>query len=147
MTQAKPPKSTQFSRREFLSAVSAISVLAVTQWPRGALAANFDVDAFLALSQEQLGETYLSKDVAAAMLKAYGTIGKTDALAALAAGSADAELANSLVAAWYTGESPDPTALQVLDYTDALIWQAMDYTKPMGYCGGEQGYWADPPDV
>ena len=81
------------------------------------------------------------------MLKAYSGLGKENALAALAAGKKDPDLTNSLVTAWYTGESPDPNDLLVLDYTEALIWQAMDYTKPMGYCGGAVGYWADPPEA
>lgn len=147
MTHLKVTHSAQLTRREFLSAASAISILALVQWPQGAMAASFDVDAFLALSKEQVGASNLSKDVAGAMLKAYTALGKQDALAGLAGGKSDPELANSIVAAWYTGESPDPAALQVLDYTDTLIWQAMDYTKPMAFCGGEMGYWADPPEA
>jgi acetoin utilization deacetylase AcuC-like enzyme len=147
MTQLKVTHPAQLSRREFLSAASAISILALVQWPQGAMAAGFDVDAFIALSESQLGQSNLSKDVATAMLKAYAATGKEDALAALAGGKKDPDLANSIVAAWYTGESPDADALQVLDYSDALIWQAMDYTKPMAVCGGDMGYWADPPEV
>lgn len=144
------PKVTQpsaLTRRSFLLATSAVSVLSLVPLPAWALTPNFDVDAFLALSEKHVGQTDLPKDLAAAMLKAYSTLGKEHALAALAAGKKDSDLANSLVTAWYTGESPDPDDLQVLDYTDTLIWQAMDYTKPMGYCGGAVGYWADPPEA
>lgn len=142
------PEVTQhaLTRRRFLFATSAISIPCMVQWPTGTWAASFDVDAFIALSKKQLGSASLSEDVAAKMLSAYTTMGKEDALADLANGKEDPDLANSVVAAWYTGESPDPDDLQVLDYTDALIWDAMDYTKPMAYCGGETGYWADPPE-
>ena len=27
----------------------------------------------------------------------------------------------------------------------ALLWKALDFTKPPGVCGGETGYWADAP--
>ena len=30
-------------------------------------------------------------------------------------------------------------------YTDAYVWSAMTFTKPMGICGGVTGYWKDPP--
>ncbi len=147
MKRAKVPQPAHLTRRVFLLATSAVSILSLNPVPSWALSTGFDVDAFLALSEQQVGQTDLSKDVATAMLKAYATLGKTDALEELAAGKKDQELANSLVASWYTGESPNPDDLQVLDYTDTLIWQAIDYTKPMGYCGGAVGYWADPPEA
>ena len=28
---------------------------------------------------------------------------------------------------------------------EALLWNALDFTKPPGSCGGETGYWADAP--
>ncbi len=79
------------------------------------------------------------------MLKAFEAVGKSDGIAALADGSEDKEMGNAIVAAWYSGVSPDPESGEVITYTDALMWQAMSFTKPMGYCGGETGYWAEPP--
>jgi hypothetical protein len=145
MTQAKDTTSATLTRRGLLSAVSAMSVLSLSQWPERAFAAELDVDAFFALSQELVGQSDLSKDLATKMLSAFSASDRADRVSALAAGESDDELANSIVASWYTGESPDPDDLEVLTYTDALIWQAMDYTKPMAYCGGAMGYWADPP--
>ncbi len=78
------------------------------------------------------------------MLKTFGSIGNEDDLAALADGADDEALSNAILAAWYTGVSPAPDDLKVLTYTDALMWQAMEYSKPMGYCGGAMGYWAKP---
>lgn len=147
MPRPKVIQSSTLNRRGFLLATSAVSVLSLAPLPVWALTASFDVNAFLILSEKQVGQADLSKDVAAAMLKAYSSLDKESDLASMAAGTKNPELANSLVAAWYTGESPNPDDLQVLDYTDALIWQAMDYTKPMGYCGGTVGYWADPPEA
>jgi hypothetical protein len=145
MTQSEVTTPTNLTRRGLLSAVSAMSVLSLSQWPGRALAANLDVDAFLALSQRLVGQDGVYEDIAGAMLKAFAATGKEDEVAALAAGESNEDLANDIVASWYTGMSPDPDDLQVLTYTEALIWQAMDYTKPMAHCGGGMGYWADPP--
>jgi hypothetical protein len=36
---------------------------------------------------------------------------------------------------------------EVVDFTQALVWNALTFTKPWGECGGETGYWADPPET
>ena len=144
------PQSTSrnaITRRTLFSAVSAMSVLSLSQWPGRAFAENLDVDAFFKLSQELTGKEDLDEDVAAGLLDAFIVSGQQDELAALAARGSDDGLSNSIVASWYTGISPDPDDLHVITYTDALIWDAMDYTKPMAYCGGEVGYWAGPPET
>jgi hypothetical protein len=33
----------------------------------------------------------------------------------------------------------------VADLNGALLWDALAFTKPWGSCGGETGYWRDPP--
>jgi hypothetical protein len=33
----------------------------------------------------------------------------------------------------------------VATFTDALVWNALTFTKPWAECGGETGYWANPP--
>lgn len=133
------------TRRSLLSAVSAVSLLSLMQVPGRAYAANLDLDAFLALSEKLVGQEDLSNDIAGEMLNAFTAVGKEDGLSALADGTKNDALSAEIVEAWYTGVSPDPDDLEVLTYTDALLWRAMDYTKPMGYCGGAMGYWAEPP--
>ena len=71
--------------------------------------------------------------------------GAADALAALAEGAADPALDQQIVTDWYSGVQQTPAGEEVVAYTDALIWRALDYTKPQGWCGGETGYWALPP--
>ncbi len=138
-------KSPTLSRRGLLSAVSAMSVLGLTHIPGRAFAATIDLDGFLALSASLTGKKDLSEDIAGRMLKAFAKTGREDEIAALDAEDADSEIADEIVEAWYTGVSPDPDDLDVLTYLDALIWRAMDYTKPMAVCGGGVGYWAEPP--
>lgn len=145
MTLTTAKTRNTLSRRDLLCAVSAMLVLSLAQWPAKASAIELQVDDFLALSKKLTGQNDLSYDLAVKMLKAFSEIGKLDNISALAAEESDDDLGNSIVASWYTGVSPDPDALRVLTYTDTLIWGAMTYTKPMAYCGGTMGYWADPP--
>ena len=94
------------------------------------------------------------------MLRAFATPQRRAALASLAevvsatpAAELDAVLAargldsvaNDLVAAWYSGIVTDGTRQSLVLYTDAYVWTAMTFSKPMGVCGGPTGYWADPP--
>lgn len=137
----------KLTRRGLLSAVSAISVLALTQTPSRAYAANLDIDTFLTLSKKLVGHDDLYEDIAADMLRTFTVAGREDAISALADGTGDDAIASAIVDAWYTGVSPNSDDLGVLTYTDALVWQAMDYSKPMAYCGGAMGYWAEPPEV
>jgi len=49
------------------------------------------------------------------------------------------------VAAWYSGVVTTPQGPKLVLYTQAYVWSAMTYSKPMGVCGGVTGYWANPP--
>ena len=94
------------------------------------------------------------------LLVAFGTPARRAALTRLArvvdgAGSADLDaalraqgledIADELVAAWYSGVVTQGRTPQVVLYAGAYMWSAMSFTKPMGQCGGATNYWADPP--
>jgi len=145
MTQPTPSQSLHATRRNLLVGGSALTVAMFAGWTRDASAATIDTDAFVRLSQKLTGKPDLDADYASEMLKAFKAIGKIEDIAALAQGPDNPELANDIVAAWYSGVSPDPDSDEVITYTDALMWEAMSFSKPMGYCGGETGYWAEPP--
>jgi hypothetical protein len=51
----------------------------------------------------------------------------------------------SLRTVWYSGIYPTSAGDALATYTNAQLWSALDYTKPFGSCGGETGYWAEPP--
>jgi hypothetical protein len=53
--------------------------------------------------------------------------------------------ADDLVAGWYAGLLQGRAGPKVAGFTEALVWDALDFTKPFGSCGGATGYWADPP--
>lgn len=133
------------TRRELLLAGAATVCVAAV--PAGSAVAGEAVTTaqFLALSRSLTGAAGLDGDVAAALLRGFLARGQGAALAALAAGGETAEnraLADEVVAAWYSGVAPDGT---VATFDQALLWQALAFSKPFGSCGGATGYWAEPP--
>ncbi len=60
-------------------------------------------------------------------------------------GAISGTLADEIVAAWYSGSYATSAGLAAFNLTDALVWDALDFTKPPGLCGGATGYWAAPP--
>lgn len=147
MTLNSSDQLSSITRRRFFltsAAASALGATALTS-PTTAVAQDLNAEAFLKLSERTIGKHDLNHDVATAMLEALQSRGDGEEIAALLEGGTNLELENDIAAAWYSGVSPDPDALDVLTYTDALMWDAMLFTKPMAYCGGGMGYWAEPP--
>ena len=111
-------------------------------------------------SQALTGYPVPSADDAKAMSAAFVTPERRAALGRLARLVADTppdrldaalrdsgmeQVANDLVAAWYSGIVTNGKQQRLVLYTDAYVWSAMTFTKPMGICGGVTGYWKDPP--
>ncbi|MBN8996010.1 MAG: hypothetical protein J0H94_12355 [Rhizobiales bacterium] len=136
------------TRREILAGVmAAIAAAGAVGFPAMAHAdPELGVDQFLALSEKLTGKESLDAGVAAKLLGGFVASGKGDGLLGLMRGDdIDDELANAIVAAWYTGLYETGWGQAVSDFNGALVWAAMTYTKPWANCGGETGYWADPP--
>jgi hypothetical protein len=107
------------------------------------------LDQFIALSNEVTGQPTLDSGMGKSILDAFVAAGQGGEIATLLGDPAPERsqlmIANSVVAAWYSGLSPLPGARQVTGFNEALIWNALSYTKPWGSCGGEIGYWGEPP--
>lgn len=123
-------------------------------------AAGTTIAQFAALSAALTGYPAGDPTVAAKMLKAFATPARRrslQALAKLVAATPPAELdaalkaskldgiANDLVGAWFSGIVTHPQGQQLVLYTDAYVWTAMTFSKPMGVCGGPTNYWSQPP--
>jgi hypothetical protein len=105
------------------------------------------VDEFRALSARLTGVAMASLDAKAAgeLLEGFVSMGRGGDLALLAAGrETGGAVANDIVAAWYSGHYATPAGAAAIDLTKALLWNALDFTKPRGVCGGPTGYWAEP---
>jgi hypothetical protein len=130
--------------------LSALAAAIATAGPAGFAVADssLDVDGFLALSSTLTGTaaSSLDRDVATTLLGAFIATGNGDALKRLMANPAsDRELGDAIVAAWYSGVYSTGKGEAVATFNDALVWQALTFTKAPGNCGGEAGYWSQPP--
>lgn len=151
------------SRRALLRAASGASALALAGRALPAFAQSapaVTTAQFAATTAALTGYPAPGNATAARMLRAFATPERRAPLAALAklvaatpASGLDAAIAqagldpvaNDLVAAWYSGVVTQGNTQTLVLYTDALMWTAMTFSKPMGVCGGATGYWAQPP--
>jgi len=139
-------------RRTLLQALTALGASALAP---GAHAQGLNAGAFAKVAAALTGYPQPDPAAAAKVMRAFATPQRLASLRALMAlvastpaGALDAaiaakrldKVANDLVAAWYSGMVDG----RVILYTEALVWSAMTYSKPMGICGGVTGYWADP---
>jgi hypothetical protein len=106
------------------------------------------LDQFLDLSGQLLDRdgASLTGDYGQSYLDALRADGQDVALSQALTGTADKTLENRIITGWYSGVHKTASGEEVVTYTDALMWEALDFTKPMGWCGGETGYWADAPE-
>jgi hypothetical protein len=140
------------TRREAMlgSLAAAIAASGSAGFPDSLFAqAELTVEQFLQLSERLTGASGLDADVAGTILGAFLATGLGPGLQALAAGGQqrDGDLADAVVAAWYSGLVDTGHGTAVADFTGALVWNALTFTKPFAECGGEFGYWQNPPDA
>jgi hypothetical protein len=140
------------TRRDLgLGALTSFAALATARFVAPAYGAEaVDLEAFTTLSRELTGTSALDPGVAAKLLEGLIASGNGVGLADLVAGTAPragkgASLADAIVGSWYSGVYDTGHGPAVATYDQALMWNALTFTKPAGQCGGETGYWADPP--
>jgi hypothetical protein len=141
------------ARRDFLlaSLAAAIATAGTGGFPAGLYAEGaVNADQFLALSQRLTHAADLDRDIAKILLGGFLATGQGPGLAELAAGPAsavgeNAALANAIVGAWYSGVYNTKDGQAIATFDQALLWNALTYTKPFGQCGGDTGYWSDAP--
>ena len=140
------------SRRDLVLAGvgAAIAAAGAGGFPTALFAqASVSVEQFLALSEKLTETNALDVDIAKTLLGGFLATGNGTALAELVKEEADytsyTELANAIVAAWYSGVYDSGSGQAVAAFTDALVWNALTFSKPWAECGGETGYWSEPP--
>ena len=138
-----------------------LAALAGSGWMPAALAQGGPSGAQLAsLSTALTGAAYADPAIASAMLRALTQAVGADTLARLtrlAAATPAAQLgdaiaaaklgaaAETVVAALFSGIVDTPRGPRVISYDQALVWQAVAWTKPNAFCGGQTNYWASAP--
>ena len=105
---------------------------------------------FLTISRHLTGAARLDTAMGEAILGGLLARGHAEGLGRLANdpdSQSDRQLANEITAAWYSGVFDDADGTTRADLNAALLWDALTFTKPWGTCGGETGYWQNPPDA
>lgn len=138
-----------FSRRTLILGSASAAVLALAFPPFAGGGESISVEAFRSLSSKLTGAslTDLDPGAAAKLLAGFISMGRGADLARLFVdpGASTGTLASDIVAAWYSGLYEAPDGLATISLASALLWDALDFTKPPGFCGGLTGYWADAP--
>ena len=141
----------RLTRRDAIlrSVAAAVASAGMTGFPTGLFAqAELTADQFLQLSERLTGTSGLDQDVAKTLLGGFVATGHGSALADLARSDPvpGSPLADAIVAAWYSGLYETSKGPAVSDFNGALVWNALSFTKPFANCGGEIGYWSNPPE-
>lgn len=138
------------TRRDLLAGVAAAIAAAGTAGFPSALyaAAKVTLAQFTALSEWLTETPDLDPDVGKSLLGGFLATGNGPALAQLVKKQGEhGAVANAVVAAWYTGIYETGKGRAVATVDQALMWNALTFTKPLAFCGGNSGYWANPPET
>ena len=108
-----------------------------------------ELQSFRALSARLTGfsEAEIDSELALDMMDGLRAAGLGDALESLLGDGppGDDELARQIAVAWYSGMHPGAAGTSLRAYYDALVWRALDYTRPPGQCGAAPADWSEPP--
>lgn len=102
---------------------------------RTAVAKTSPLADFLRLSARLTGRAHLSAEPALIYMRSLGFDRK---------GKYSDRLARRIVADWYSGQTVESERMICVDYTGALMWDAMGFARPGGV-PGEAASWALPP--
>lgn len=103
---------------------------------------------FRALSVRLTGVPDLDATAAGKLLDGFLSTGHGGELGAMIAeGGSGGAFADEIVAAWYSGRYATAAGPAAFNLPDALLWRALDFTKPPGRCGGSTGYWSEQPKL
>jgi hypothetical protein len=136
------------SRREFLltGLAAAIAAASASGFPAALFAAApVTLPQFMALSVRLTEAADLDTGIGEKFLGGFLASGQGAALAGLVAGVSEPELESAIIAAWYSGVYDTGQGKAVASFEQALLWKALTFTKPPSDCGGEMGYWSQPP--
>jgi hypothetical protein len=136
-----------FSRRTLILGGASAAVLALAFPPFAGGGESITVEAFRALSSRLTGASLTDLDLSAAakLLDGFLSLGRGPDLARLVAdpGASAGTLVPDIVAAWYSGSYQTSTGLASIGYPNALLWDALNFTTPSGFCGGLMGFWGE----
>jgi hypothetical protein len=148
MGYAGAPHVQTISRRSILLGGTSAVTLALGFAFRSFARETITLNEFLALSATLTGVPDLDATAAGKLLDGFLSTGHGAELAAMIAeGESGGAFADEIVAAWYSGRYATAAGPAAFNLPDALLWRALDFTKPPGRCGGSTGYWSEEPKL
>ena len=133
------------TRRGFTIRLASLIAAAVA---RPALGQD-ESQSFRALSARLTGfsEADIDAEPALDMMDGLRAAGLGDALESLLADgpNGDEELARQIAVAWYSGMHPSVAGPSPRAHHDALVWRALEFTRPPGQCAATSEAWSEPP--
>jgi Membrane bound FAD containing D-sorbitol dehydrogenase len=136
------------SRREILltGLAAAIAAASASGFPAALFAAApVTLPQFMTLSARLTEAADLDTGIGEKFLGGFLASGQGAGLAGLVAGTSEPELESAIIVAWYSGVYDTGRGKAVAGFEQALLWKALTFTKPPSDCGGEMGYWSQPP--
>ncbi len=135
------------TRRGFAVGCASILALGLAGGPAGSADR---LARFRSLSARLTGfpEEAVDRELALGLMEGLAAAGDRaglDRLLSGTGGDAEGELARRIAVAWYSGIHPAAGGPAVRTFHDALVWRALDFTKPPGVCSAAPGDWSVPP--
>lgn len=118
--------------------------------PTGPAFAVDGFDRFMARSEALTGVKPLDRTIGRSLYKLLNANGQVDYLtgyrpAGRSPAGRNEQVEISIISAWYSGVVSTAGDHRLATYQDALMWQQLDFTTPSGLCGGDLGFWSNPP--
>ncbi len=134
-------KNRDVSRRKLLIGC-ALGALTPCIADRTGLAETSDLENFLRLSVELTGRPSLSVDSARVYLQSLGPDRRFLAEVGRLNREDSERQARQIVADWYSGQTVDSGRMICVDYTGALMWEAIGFAGPRGMPRDNGAGWA-----
>ena len=130
------------SRRALLSGAGAAFLISYAPW-QAARARQFDLAWFVRRSEKLTDHSNLPPETAKHYFRSIfrPNPGRRKALTEDSVATLDARI----VADWYSGQTVGAAGMVCVDYTGALLWDAIGFAKPRGVPDAEAGRWAHAP--
>ncbi len=132
------------ARRELLAG-AAVNVLLLCAPLRPVDARDLDLSRFLRLSEKLTAHPNLPREIGRLYLQNIFNNASSYKLwenARSLRRETQASLQSRIVADWFSGQTINSKGLVCIDYTGALLWNAVDFARPRGIPDAEAGRWA-----
>jgi hypothetical protein len=137
-------QSSRLTRRGLLAGGTAVAAWLCLPLPQARAAEGFE--RFMQISRNLTGIAELDPSVGERIYELLAMADRMEVLIGQSDEDEDAEGAREglevdVISAWYSGAVETDKGPKLAAYRDALMWEALDFTKPFGDCSRDFGSW------